>query len=279
MIRSVLDRTSRPPTDRTMICAPPVIARPLDGRRDRRPRCRRGTDRRRAGIGDLGSDTSPVTAVGTVFIDEFAASLKDLAVAWFGTNDKPALDHRGRGHRHSCSARSWVSRRSAADGSFRWHRACFGAVGAGRSPPTRSARGATHWPCGTGHARRVSRRRSDCSPSPTRLHRQRRPRPLNTDPRIKTDRPAELPVRIGCHGGRRRGGAGVGSAIGGPTTRYRPIADAAAARAIGVGRRTDFGHVRRRRPDARTSLPTPTSTASTPRCGHPASTRRSGHST
>jgi DMSO/TMAO reductase YedYZ molybdopterin-dependent catalytic subunit len=38
-----------------------------------------------------GSDTSPVTAVGTVFIDEFAASLKDLAIALFGTNDKPAL--------------------------------------------------------------------------------------------------------------------------------------------------------------------------------------------
>ena len=39
----------------------------------------------------VGSDTSPVTAVGTVFIDEFAASLKELAVKWFGTNDKPAL--------------------------------------------------------------------------------------------------------------------------------------------------------------------------------------------
>ncbi len=39
----------------------------------------------------IGSDTSPVTAVGTVFIDEFAASLKELAIALFGTNDKPAL--------------------------------------------------------------------------------------------------------------------------------------------------------------------------------------------
>ncbi len=39
----------------------------------------------------VGSDTSPVTAVGTVFIDEFAASLKELAVRWFGTNDKRAL--------------------------------------------------------------------------------------------------------------------------------------------------------------------------------------------
>ncbi|MDQ3469766.1 MAG: molybdopterin-dependent oxidoreductase, partial [Actinomycetota bacterium] len=32
-----------------------------------------------------------VTAVGSEFIDRFAASLKDLAVAIFGTNDKPAL--------------------------------------------------------------------------------------------------------------------------------------------------------------------------------------------
>ena len=39
----------------------------------------------------IGSDTSPVTAVGTVFIDEFAASLKELAVELFGTNDKRAL--------------------------------------------------------------------------------------------------------------------------------------------------------------------------------------------
>jgi DMSO/TMAO reductase YedYZ molybdopterin-dependent catalytic subunit len=37
------------------------------------------------------SDTSPVTAVGTVVIDEFAAALKDLAVRLFGTNDKAAL--------------------------------------------------------------------------------------------------------------------------------------------------------------------------------------------
>jgi DMSO/TMAO reductase YedYZ molybdopterin-dependent catalytic subunit len=34
---------------------------------------------------------SLVTAVGTEFIDRFAASLKDLAVRLFGTNDKPAL--------------------------------------------------------------------------------------------------------------------------------------------------------------------------------------------
>ena len=32
-----------------------------------------------------------VTSVGTQFIDRFAASLKDMAVAVFGTNDKPAL--------------------------------------------------------------------------------------------------------------------------------------------------------------------------------------------
>jgi DMSO/TMAO reductase YedYZ molybdopterin-dependent catalytic subunit len=41
------------------------------------------------GIG--GSGPSLVTAVGTQFIDRFAASLKDLAVALFGTNDKVAL--------------------------------------------------------------------------------------------------------------------------------------------------------------------------------------------
>ena len=34
---------------------------------------------------------SPVSAVGTEFIDRYAASLKDLAVEIFGTNDKPAL--------------------------------------------------------------------------------------------------------------------------------------------------------------------------------------------
>jgi DMSO/TMAO reductase YedYZ molybdopterin-dependent catalytic subunit len=39
----------------------------------------------------LGSDVSLVTAVGSAFIDRFAASLKDLAVALFGTNDKVAL--------------------------------------------------------------------------------------------------------------------------------------------------------------------------------------------
>jgi DMSO/TMAO reductase YedYZ molybdopterin-dependent catalytic subunit len=39
----------------------------------------------------LGSGVTLVTAVGSVFIDRFAASLKDLAVALFGTNDKVAL--------------------------------------------------------------------------------------------------------------------------------------------------------------------------------------------
>ncbi|HRW37420.1 MAG TPA: molybdopterin-dependent oxidoreductase [Aquihabitans sp.] len=34
---------------------------------------------------------SPVLAVGGRFVDEFAASLKEVAVAWFGTNDKAAL--------------------------------------------------------------------------------------------------------------------------------------------------------------------------------------------
>jgi DMSO/TMAO reductase YedYZ molybdopterin-dependent catalytic subunit len=37
------------------------------------------------------SGPSLVTAVGTEFIDRFAASLKDLAIALFGTNDKTAL--------------------------------------------------------------------------------------------------------------------------------------------------------------------------------------------
>ena len=37
------------------------------------------------------SGPSPVTAVGTEFIDRYAASLKDLAVSLFGTNDKAAL--------------------------------------------------------------------------------------------------------------------------------------------------------------------------------------------
>ncbi len=38
-----------------------------------------------------GDGPTLVTAVGTQFIDRFAASLKDMAVAVFGTNDKPAL--------------------------------------------------------------------------------------------------------------------------------------------------------------------------------------------
>jgi DMSO/TMAO reductase YedYZ molybdopterin-dependent catalytic subunit len=38
-----------------------------------------------------GPGPSLVTAVGTEFIDRFAASLKDLAVRLFGTSDKPAL--------------------------------------------------------------------------------------------------------------------------------------------------------------------------------------------
>ena len=38
-----------------------------------------------------GSDVSLVTAVGSAFIDQFAASLKDVAVAVFGTYDKVAL--------------------------------------------------------------------------------------------------------------------------------------------------------------------------------------------
>jgi DMSO/TMAO reductase YedYZ molybdopterin-dependent catalytic subunit len=41
--------------------------------------------------GLAGSSTSLVTAVGTQFIDRFAAALKDVAVSLFGTNDKVAL--------------------------------------------------------------------------------------------------------------------------------------------------------------------------------------------
>jgi DMSO/TMAO reductase YedYZ molybdopterin-dependent catalytic subunit len=39
----------------------------------------------------LGSEKSLLTAVGSEFIDRYAASLKELAVALFGTNDKVAL--------------------------------------------------------------------------------------------------------------------------------------------------------------------------------------------
>ena len=41
--------------------------------------------------GAAGSDSTLVTAVGSEFIDRFAASLKDAAIAIFGTNDKAAL--------------------------------------------------------------------------------------------------------------------------------------------------------------------------------------------
>ncbi|MBA3289325.1 MAG: hypothetical protein H0U21_15135, partial [Acidimicrobiia bacterium] len=48
------------------------------------------------GVGELGTallDSGPslVTAVGSEFVDRFAASLKTLAVSLFGTNDKVAL--------------------------------------------------------------------------------------------------------------------------------------------------------------------------------------------
>ena len=39
----------------------------------------------------LGSNVTLVTAIGSAFIDRFAGSLKDLAVALFGTNDKIAV--------------------------------------------------------------------------------------------------------------------------------------------------------------------------------------------
>src|SRR5258705_13254575 len=41
--------------------------------------------------GIAGAGPTLITAVGTQFIDRFAASLKDLAVELFGTNDKVAL--------------------------------------------------------------------------------------------------------------------------------------------------------------------------------------------
>ena len=41
--------------------------------------------------GSAGGGPSLITSVGTQFIDRFAASLKDLAVQLFGTNDKAAL--------------------------------------------------------------------------------------------------------------------------------------------------------------------------------------------
>lgn len=41
--------------------------------------------------GVLGADPSPVLAVGGRFVDRFAASLKEIAVSIFGTNDKAAL--------------------------------------------------------------------------------------------------------------------------------------------------------------------------------------------
>jgi DMSO/TMAO reductase YedYZ molybdopterin-dependent catalytic subunit len=41
--------------------------------------------------GSAGEQPSLVSAIGTEFINRFAASLKELAVEWFGTHDKPAL--------------------------------------------------------------------------------------------------------------------------------------------------------------------------------------------
>lgn len=48
-----------------------------------------GTGELVAGV--TGADPSPVVAVGDRFVDRFAASLKDFAIAVFGTNDKAAL--------------------------------------------------------------------------------------------------------------------------------------------------------------------------------------------
>ena len=90
----------------------------------------------------IGSDTSPVTAVGTVFIDEFAASLKDLADRLVRHERQAGADHRRRRRVARCSARCWGSRRSAAAGSSRPGSCCSAASGRGRSSPTRSDRGA-----------------------------------------------------------------------------------------------------------------------------------------
>jgi len=42
-------------------------------------------------IGSLGDATSPIDAVGSSFIDRTPPWLKDLAITWFGTNNKTAL--------------------------------------------------------------------------------------------------------------------------------------------------------------------------------------------
>ena len=41
--------------------------------------------------GLLGTRQTPVVAIGSAFIDRVPPWLKDLAIAWFGTNDKTAL--------------------------------------------------------------------------------------------------------------------------------------------------------------------------------------------
>ena len=90
MMRSVLDeRATVRTTDGGAVTA--IVPLPLDGRPGRRDHRWRGLGGRRVGVGDPRIGHVAVTAVGTVFIDEFAASLKELAVEWFGTNDKPAL--------------------------------------------------------------------------------------------------------------------------------------------------------------------------------------------
>ena len=74
---------------------PPAAARTsrrVDGRHRRRRRRRRRPRRRASSsAGSPASQPSLITAVGTQFIDRFAASLKDLAIPLFGTNDKAAL--------------------------------------------------------------------------------------------------------------------------------------------------------------------------------------------
>ena len=71
----------------------PAARRPTrrPGRAGRRRRCRRRTRRQRVGVRARRTGPSLISAVGTQFIDRFAASLKDLAIAVFGTNDKAAL--------------------------------------------------------------------------------------------------------------------------------------------------------------------------------------------
>ena len=232
------------------------------------------------------SRPSPVTAVGTEFIDRFAASLKDLAVDLFGTNDKPALVT-GIVIVVAPARRRARDGRPAAAGSSR--PLGFAAFGAGRRVGDR------HRPAGLASAmrsssasvvgvvagigdvrpavaaRRAARRdpvgRGAGEPATADEHGQAAP-----DRRRPSRRSWSASAGVGsCSPARRRRRSRPAQCASGDSVDAAAAHDrAAAADALGAPRRRRSRS--RSTASRRTSRRTATSTASTPRCWSPRST-------